>query len=432
MERVGPKPVGVDQGSPAAEEWIARVQSQMLEDQGLPSTDEQRQLLVGATFLPVRLYGAVLYGEIEFLQGREARRSLLSDDEVADVLVSHQVLIDRLRAFRDRLLHPTQDSEVAERTLLQDGLHNQIPALQQDVDHLIERVRQRVRVKIDSILGQLPQEQSQICQWLHLRECLDHPVFQQHEDTLERIAVESNQLAIQLQEHADLDSLASPSEQQRDKAQMIACWLTSTSPLNTVRDVPEFDSIQPPMNVRLMKRLLRPKPAVAPQLNGREAAYIKGNWRGYVQQMHTVSVLLNETSLWAKRVLPPSVDREHSSSTVVAAAHETAPTEFVRLAALGRVMAALLVPLLVSYVKVRRDNPTVRIAALDSLVEDSNALEQCQRFRNSIFHVQQATDDAERLDSALFDASPDDNPVEALYDGCAEFLSWFAPAIPRS
>ena len=111
---------------------------------------------------------------------------------------------------------------------------------------------------------------------------------------------------------------------------------------------------------------------------------------------------------------------------------ELPSAEKVWFAALGRASAALVVPLLTSYERIRSENPTVEIPALDRLVDDSDSLEQFQMFRNSIFHVQAPTSDAERLDSALmYDNNPDDM-LETLYDGCAEFLSWFTPTIPRT
>ena len=63
-----PRPRGVELGDPAIERWIERVQIRTLSDQGLPNTRINRAVLPFATFLPVRVYYAALYAEIEFLR----------------------------------------------------------------------------------------------------------------------------------------------------------------------------------------------------------------------------------------------------------------------------------------------------------------------------------------------------------------------------
>ena len=402
----------------------------MLSDQGLPNTPEQRSLLSNATFLPVRLYGALLSGEIQFLRNDGTRPAGLKGEEVSEALEPHGALVESLRLFRGRLLHPNPDSDIADHELVRAGLFHQMTALQHDVDRLIEVARHRVRIRVESLLDQLPEEQVLVCRWLHLKECVDHPVLFQDEDALAQLAAEASEVDAQLSEHGNVDGLADPSDQERRKARKIARWLTGTLPVSTAQHRPDLDIAQPPMDIHLAQRFIRPrKTPPAATLGGQEALDIAANWRGYAQWLLTVAVLLNETRQHVVKVFPQGVVDEHQSSTIVATLREAAPAEFVRLVALGRVSFALLAPLLFSYERVQSENPGLAIAALDSLVGAPDAFPRYRKFRNTVFHVQRAAEDPERLDASLLDLCPDDNLVEALYQGCSEFLSWFAPPV---
>lgn len=428
--RVGDRPAGVGQYSREAEEWHSSVQAQMLSDQELENTAENRALLSEATFLPVRLYGAVLYAEIEFFCDPETSRLLDLGDQASLALSDHQTLIERLKVFRDRLLHPSHDSELADHELLQGGLFNQVPALQHDIDRLIECARAKLRLQVELMLDRLPPQQAVVCRYLHLVECLEHPIFRQHDEILAQIEIEAEELATQLQEQPHSGRPVRLSEQQSDKARTLASWMTCTTPLNTNRDVPEFDSLQPPMDPRLARAAFRHRPTALEPLAGRQATHFTENWRGHMQLLRTVSILLNETRQISASFSQSPGDLAPSTRTLAESMRETAPTELVRLVALGRVSIALMAPLIQGYLAVKRDNPTIEIAALEPLADHTNPHGQLNRFRNSIFHVQHPTQSAEQLDTDLLDAARDDDQLKMLFEGCAELLSLFAPTTP--
>ena len=178
------------------------------------------------------------------------------------------------------------------------------------------------------------------------------PDFQPAPDILRQLQVEIQEVGTQLQAYANQSRIPEPTEQQRHKARTLAGWLTCTAPLNPIRDIPTLDSSQPPMQVPVAPAFLRPRHPAAPQLVGKEAAHIRRHWRGYAQQLHTVAVPLNETLHWIENLSPSPADDIPVIPMAVAAMGQLDPAEKVRLAALGRASAALVAPLLTSYVRI--------------------------------------------------------------------------------
>ena len=126
----------------------------------MENTPLNKAVLPFATFCPVRAYYAVLYAEIDFLRRQQAE---LSDSELLTVLAGHSDLIDKMQRFRDGLLHPRDSTWPDEMAFMGHEEYARTPRLQSQIDSAIERIRRRLRSKVNAILQQLPEEQSLYC-----------------------------------------------------------------------------------------------------------------------------------------------------------------------------------------------------------------------------------------------------------------------------
>ncbi len=428
-QRVGPPPRSASPASPPVARWVERIQAEQLRDQGLPNTALNRTLVQRATFLPVKLYFAVLYAELEFLQKHAKPRARLYDRRATEACAEHIELIQKLKLFRHGLLHPKPGISSAEAELLTAGLYKNVAILQTELDQSINRIRQKVRHGLDRVLDELPDAQVLICKYMHLKECSEHPIFIQHAGNITSLTDELQAIADRLQQPASRNALSEPSSRQVDHARQISQWLTSTSALRTVGDFPDHDTFQPPMEPSLSRPLDPPTQRAELKLTGRTASHISAQWGGYVSLMLTAGVLLNETRQ-SQRMLSVHAIDQGATSQFVSTLTEAAPSEFVRLAALGRVTTALLVPPLDMYRRVRQENPEFTIAYIDAIAADPERMSALRDFRNSVFHVQNASDSGERLDSTLLDLNPANDMIDVIYAGIAEFLSCVQPNDP--
>ena len=334
--------------SRSLDQWVRQLQERTLRDQGLPTTPEHRLMLTAATFLPVRLYCAVLYAEVECLRRSDARPTCVTEGEVTAAFAPHRELIDKLERYRDLLLHPQAAAAMADEELLEGGLVAEIPLLQERVDALTDLARRRVRGEVESVLEQLPEAQAQLCRWLHLEECRAHPLL--GADGHGRIGLDAAYQAVSANlKQAAVERLIDGPDQLRHKVFTIASWLTDTSAIWLQEGVRELDTPQPGMDLRLVTGLLGPMDSRPVELDGREASHLAAHWQGYVQWLLTACVLLNESVQWVERVSLASIKRNDREPFGRAALRGISTSERVRIASLGRLSTALLVPLLDSY-----------------------------------------------------------------------------------
>lgn len=417
-----PRSRGFTLADPATGEWIERVQTRTLNDQGLPNTPINREALPFATFLPVRVYYAALYAEIEFLRkfGRPGRA--LHDTELEATLAAHDGLIGRLDAFRDGLLHPRDTSYADEAALFGDETHGRIPELQAQMDSAIERIRIGLRMQVMGLLKQVPETQALFCRLRSIWTCSSDWMLL-HIDSRYRAGVQTelNQLGERTSQPPRFEAW-SPSAHQRAVADKIAEMLAVTLPFNPVGDVPDLDPSQPPMNETLHVALLidtfARKEARRPHLTGKVTANIAAHWRGFFSLLQTATVLANEG-------IAVIGLKARSKEEWIAIASQASPQEQIRLATIGMVIAAVLVPVFEAYRSVRAENPGTSIGSLDVVAATEKRLTALHELRKEVFHVMRPNATSTRIDVAdLFGQEPS----APLYEGLPEFLSWFVPA----
>lgn len=105
-----PRPDQADIKSSEAATWIEQIHHQMLNDQGMESSDLNRLLVQKATFTPVKLYVALLYAEIECLRKWRDEYPLVSNTDLGSFLQEQRDFIEHSKQFRHGLLHPNDQS----------------------------------------------------------------------------------------------------------------------------------------------------------------------------------------------------------------------------------------------------------------------------------------------------------------------------------
>lgn len=314
------------------------IQNQMLKDQGLPITPSNRFLLGHATIWPIRLYSALLYAEVEFFEKQRLRPPCISEDEVRGAFNGHRALIDRIKALRNRMLHPSPGPPEAELSLLRGPVLSEIAELQIRVDCLIEIARERIRHKIDVVLNSLPARQEVVCQLVHFGEALEHPVLMQYPDVMQQLEIDEARLSQRIAEIGGLEWSTPPSEAIRQNAANLGQWLTCTVPHATALFVPQTDTVQPALDEKLLPLAIVGDGSKSPTpLIGNAASEMEGN-NGYLEWLIGAFVLLSEVRTSGHRFRLRSDDSVGQSFEVfrVDWMANIPRTEGVRLTSLSR------------------------------------------------------------------------------------------------
>ena len=145
------------------DEWVRELQDRMFRDQGYESSQLNRVLIQVATFTPVKLYLALLYAEIEYLEKRVGEPPFSSNHDLHDLLRGYSDLIEHARRFRDGMLHPSERSIPSEEAWISSGFHRNLPRVQMTIDAIIREARETLRSEVASALLELPDLQRWHC-----------------------------------------------------------------------------------------------------------------------------------------------------------------------------------------------------------------------------------------------------------------------------
>ena len=414
-ERILP-PDATSWDSEEASQWIERIQAQTLSDQGLENTATNRSVLPYATFWPVRAYCAVLYAEIDFLRRRDG---CLRDRDLLSALDTFSDLVAKMRRFRDGLLHPRDHDLQDEAAFVNHELFDQVPGLQFQIDLAIDRIRSRLRTRVEKVLLQLPEEQALACRHEGIRRILEGDALLDQDSIYSAAVREEHRRVIdRLSGLPEAVALLKPSSRHAAMVDRIAGMYSATFQFNPCGAVPDLVRMQPPMNETLHETLVLSafprQERSQPEFQGGTAKYVSKHWYGYLSMMQTAATLLNENLHWLRLMdSPPNL-----------AFQKTPPWERIRLSALGMVTNAIMVPVLAAYRDVQGENPEESIPILDEVVGDKAQFSALHELRKEVFHVIEpkvTSNVAELRDTVESDS------CHRLAKGLPIFLSWLAP-----
>ena len=155
---------GSDRADPEATTCIF---DKMLQDQGKEQTEEERWVLGWASRASWEVYMCLLYALVEQYKRIRRDHPSVAYPPLDNYLQSHEALVDRLRAVRDKLLHPLNEADYSDSLsslslAAQHDAHDLYLALEQlqnQLDDFLERLREVLHESLEDEVVDLPADE---------------------------------------------------------------------------------------------------------------------------------------------------------------------------------------------------------------------------------------------------------------------------------
>ena len=397
-----PKPEDTDIDSPEAGAWIEQVQNWMLKDQGLEPSDLNRLLLQKATFTPVKLYEALIYAEMEYLDKMRARYPLSDSTDLRDFLQDHSGFVERSKPFRHGILHPNEQSIPSEEAWVLRGFQNELPVVQQTIDTIVNCMRETLHADTQRSLNGLPEFQRCHCyanflSWLTDDDAnmLDDTMYRQLVQEIQRLDEQYSRIS------RETDSTELTETQSAMNQRILRCMINLHPP--RAKDVLAGVSIQTGMNPHHLRRAeFMASPPSGLIKRDRHLNHVINNLPNYNFIIDAVGILLNETAERLPTVVGTAGEALESNDRLRSVNEELTIDEGQSMAGLAKVSSALLGGLVDTYQNVRMTNPQMANHLIDAVIDDEATKTTIRNFRNVVFHVACPACDPYQLD---FDAS---------------------------
>ena len=409
------------------DDWVPRVQSKMLSDQGLDDSETNRVILEWATFYPLQTYLALLYAKIECVRKARDESPFFEDDALFPYLDAREEAISRLRRFRDSFLHPQSAGARLEMDFLTYGAsYNAAPEMQAMLDKYLSRVRWKLVAALKAILADLPGVERLYCSSQALM--INFERMERHQDLagMEHVVTQFEKLTDEMGDAMEDIRSWSPTGRQTEAARKLSDYLNDVGPSGPEQRYENPTTRQTPMNPTLLAPLLSGSGGPERYGKSRAATHAVTNAALIGRVLFTAAVLLNEGITWQGE---HSLEQSHQmgpKAQVDALRARGLQSADVIVAPI-RVSSALLYEPLRLYSQMEREEASVRDGALADLASRLGTL---RRFRNSVFHVLDHTSGSPAsLDVAITDPGFD---MVRLYTGLAAFFGPRLPPEPRS
>ncbi len=402
--------------SEAEHEWIPRVQAKILGDQGMENNPANRTLLPFATFLPVQVYLALLYAELECIRDWQGQSKMLGNEGLLRYLNENEETINELRRYRNSFLHPGPKADQRElEYLTHSESYDRTPEMQAVLDQYLRKVNSDLFGALKNLVDSLPENDKLACVWLALKATSDWMTLHRDQEGLKHVAAQQKKL---LERWAEAGQpWVPPSPQQTENLVELAGYMSTV-----VRSRKEYrfevsETRQPPMEPRLVMPLFH---GVSSERHGDSRAArqaFKSN-RAIRRLLMAGAVMLNEDVAWkAGHPRGKLLSREELIAVVDKHVGKEL-TELNLVATPSRLTGALLYEPLHCYSKLTQKDPSVHDDTLSAFTGDS--LDTLRKFRNSVFHVPGPDRDPYDLDTAVLE--PVVKNIGHLFLGLAGFF----------
>ena len=416
---------------------LARVQDRILRDQGLQPSASQRWWLGCAAMNTWEIYLCLLSAELE---AYVSMRSAFPCPELDEFIQVNAAVLGRLKALRDKFLHPAKDEPY-------DGLFRGFAEATEQYYALHLVFGKHLQILLDQHLEQLKEylADSIANEIAHLPENALHALLAREASLLDkalRVADRgSDREAIQrlmddqkqMPEHLGLD--ASRNREPLDMRQkkrvrrlfrlMKHMWST---PLPSTDYVSVSNGTQTPIHDKLLSLIRIPSDFQSSGyfLGTQLPPFVRSTQGDYANLVLRSVLLFNESYQFhvarLKRVFPSMSNAEilrtpNWSRRLM----PTCPEDYLRIQSgnsPGMVSLALLADPLRMYAKIVSRRPELRMSRLDRAADENN-LKRFSAWRNTIFHVPDSrVQNVERVELDYLDiASPDEH--RELFTGLA-------------
>ncbi len=361
---------------------IGRVEERFLAEQGIEDSKFARHMLACSLHYPFEIYLALLSEEIRFLNKHQ--EELLGVSGLDLLLDEHGPVLEQMNEFRDAILHPVPgkyEDGVASFVAMGGPVHQLVDYIQFQVDDCIERTRSVLRLGVESLLTELPDEQAAYCRFasLGMMDC--------SEGTETPHGHCSRAVAKSLEEIRSITSLISliernggrvwqPDVHERTVAERLAGALADTFPVQPRLLDDEGSAVSPMQDgvvVGALRAMMKDGAQWAVDPIGRRVADVVENADAYHGLLLRSLVFFNECAALMDKYGPDPLVWERGDRILGAG--------------LMRVAHATLVPVFQGYLGCRRDHWEIRIAALEEIVDDEAHLHAVVGIRNEVFHA---------------------------------------------
>ena len=386
--------------SEAEHEWVPRVRAKMLADQGLENNPTNRTILLPATFLPVQVYLALFYAELECVRDWQGQSKILSNEGLLRYLDDNDEAINKLRRYRHSFLHPKPTAGRREQEYLAHGESFQkTPEMQDVLDSYLRRLNSDLFGALQDLVGRLPENDRLACVGLALKSSSDWMDVHCDQEGQRHVETQQAKLYERLVSMADAGQpWVTPTPRQTEILVELAGYMSTVARSRKEYQFEVSETRQPGMEPRLVLPLFR---GVGSERYGdsRVARQAVRSYGAIGRLLAAAAVMLNEDV--ARKAGHPG-DKLLSREEFEAVVDEKVGRGLSQLslaAAPARLTFALLYEPLRCYSELKQEDPSVHDDTLSAFIGDS--LVTLREFRNSVFHVPGPDKDPDHLDTAI-------------------------------
>lgn len=418
---VHPKPLYCDMDSPQSRRWIEAVQDEMLKSQGLKSSEFNRWMMPKTTFTPVKIYLALLYAELEYLQKQHERYPLDQNKAVETIWQNANEFMDTSRVFRDNILHPESGSDQSETEWLERGFLNRLPEIQQTVDSVTMEAKARVKSDIQALLMDFPDVQRRYCLARFTSSLARDDAILLDDAQRGELLDSINRLNKELRMARDRkESFELSASQRQTSERVLRCMANLHDWGMPGNDEWVFDDTQPKMRPGCFKRaeFIQNSPYFLTAQN-RHTKAVAGHIAGFDFIMDAAGILLNESRSTVPG-LDEAIERGEPIGEIDQIAHNSPLHVQHSVTGLSMLVAALLYGVVKAYQSVCRQNPSMQNGSVLSALADPGKLQSMRSFRNTVFHVAVPERDPSDIADLAIEGDPD--YLSNLYSGLSAFV----------
>ena len=406
-------------------EWLPRVQAKMLDDQRMENNEANRSILLFATFLPVQVYLALFYAELECVHEWQGQSKFLRNDELIRYFSENEESIDRLRRYRHSFLHPKPTAGRREREYLAySESFEKTPEMQTMLDEYLWKVNSALSRTLRDLVARLPENDRLACTGLALKASSDWMAVHCDKEGVKYFESLTTKFQEKLVSMAEAGKpWVTPTPRQSEILVELAGYMSMVTRSRKEYQFEVLETRQPPLFPQHFMPLLRGlgSERYGDSRSARQAIRSGGAIR---RLLMAAVVMFTEDVAWKIGHKRGILLESEELDALVEENVGTGMSQLAVAVAPLLLIAALLYEPLRCYSELKQEDPSVHDETLSAFTGDS--LDNLREFRNSVFHVPGPNRDPNDLDTAIIE--PYLTNIGSLCLGLAAFFGVPVPS----
>ena len=378
---------------------LIKIQNQMLTDQHMELSEENRYLLGAATWSSWEIYLCLLYAEIERYQTISKKEGLLVYVPLEQFIKENESTISALEMLRNKIIHPASEVDRQESVLFlaktinsyDSSIYNSISELQVLIDNYLEWMRTSLGNSFDERISEF--SEAEISAWNSYLIIALEEMNALCDDVKIRKNLQSGISALQELQQQATKYVSTPKQDR--KFSQFKSWLDlSRISIPKHVDCLQENLIQNPLAASWYAYFFPSNRKKILLNDGRASKVLKKYRAEYLELLQKSIVLLNESDSFLDkeeiRKYSPSEFfkrlKENLFQFKIDKSRLTTGLESENMACGIRIAYALLSEPMRMYKDACRETPSAKVAAIDDSMSDE-MVNILREFRNNIFHV---------------------------------------------